>query len=232
MKIGILQTGIVVPELAEEHGQYPDMFIKVLKHAGFEFQVWAVVNGEFPPGPEAADGWLVTGSRHGVYEDHDWIAPLEAFIRQIVAADRPLVGICFGHQVIAQALGGKVVKFDGGWSIGPQVYDFAGRGPKTIMAWHQDQVITPPEGAETLASNDFCAHAALLYPGQAYTVQPHPEFDGGFIGGLIESRGPGVVPDPLLQAARAANDTPLDSPELIEDLIHFLKHKRLPERAA
>ena len=232
MKIGILQTGIVVPELAEKHGQYPDMFIERLAHAGFEFETWAVVDGDFPPGPEAADGWLVTGSRHGTYEEHDWLAPLEDLIRQIVAAGKPLVGICFGHQIIAQALGGEVVKYPGGWSIGPQVYDFAGRGPKTVMAWHQDQVITPPKGAETLASSEFCAHAALLYPGQAYTVQPHPEFDAGFTQGLIDKRGRGVVPEPLLEQATADIDTPLDSAEMIDDLIHFLKHKRLPERAA
>ncbi|WP_417206904.1 type 1 glutamine amidotransferase [Antarctobacter sp.] len=232
MKIGILQTGIVVPELAETHGQYPDMFIDRLAHAGFAFETWAVVNGEFPPGPEAADGWLITGSRHGIYEDHPWLPPLEELIRQIVAAGKPLVGICFGHQVIAQALGGEVVKFPGGWSIGPQVYDFAGRGPKTVMAWHQDQVITPPEGARTVASSDFCTHAALLYPGQAYTVQPHPEFNAPFTKGLIDKRGRGVVPDPLLAQASAEIDTPLDNAEMIDDLIHFLKHKQLPERAA
>ncbi|SNS21845.1 type 1 glutamine amidotransferase [Antarctobacter heliothermus] len=232
MKIGILQTGIVVPELAETYGQYPEMFIDRLAHAGFEFETWSVVNGEFPPGPEAADGWLITGSRHGIYEDHDWLPPLEALIRQIVAAGKPLVGICFGHQVIAQALGGKVGKFPGGWSIGPQVYDFAGRGPRTVMAWHQDQVFTPPEGAQTVARSDFCPHAALLYPGQAYTVQPHPEFKPDFTKGLIEKRGPGVVPEPLLAQAVAEIETPLDSAEMIDDLIHFLKHKRLPERAA
>lgn len=232
MKIGILQTGLVVPELAETYGQYPDMFIDRLAGAGFDFRTWAVVNGECPPGPEAADGWLITGSRHAVYEDHAWLPPLEELVRQIHASDRPLVGICFGHQVIAQALGGRVAKYDGGWSVGPQVYDFDGRGPKTVIAWHQDQVLEPPTAARTLAHSDFCAHAALLYPGHAYTVQPHPEFDPDFTGGLIEKRGPGVVPDPLLRAARADLDRPLDSAEMIDDLIHFLKHKRLPESAA
>ena len=232
MKIGILQTGIVVPELAQDFGQYPDMFIEQLADPAFTFDTWSVVNGVFPEGPEAADGWLITGSRHGIYEDHAWLPPLEAFIRQIVAAGKPLVGICFGHQVIAQALGGEVVKFPGGWSIGPQVYDFAGRGPKTVMAWHQDQVITPPQGTQTLASSAFCAHAALLYPGQAYTVQPHPEFSAAFTKGLVDKRGPGVVPAALLAQAAAEIDTALDSGELIDDLKHFLKHKRLPERGA
>ena len=232
MKIGILQTGIVVPELAQEYGQYPEMFMDRLSHAGFAFETWSVVNGEFPPGPEAADGWLITGSRHGVYEDHAWLPPLEELIRQIVAAGKPLVGICFGHQVIAQALGGRAVKYPGGWAVGPQTYDFAGRGPKTVMAWHQDQVTEPPNGAVTLASNEFCRHAALLYPGKAYTVQPHPEFDRAFTKGLIDKRGRGVVPDEILQEAEAGLDAPLDSAELIDDLIFFLKHKRLPERAA
>jgi GMP synthase-like glutamine amidotransferase len=232
MKIGILQTGIVVPELAQTHGQYPEMFMQRLAHAGFTFETWAVVDGDFPPGPEAADGWLITGSRHGVYEDHPWLPPLEDFIRRIVASGRPLVGICFGHQVIAQALGGRAEKFAGGWSIGPQVYDFAGRGPRTVMAWHQDQVTEPPDGAVTLARNAFCEHAALLYPGKAYTVQPHPEFDAAFTEGLIDKRGPGVVPDPLLHQAREALATPLDSAELIDDLIYFLKNSRLPQRAA
>ncbi|WP_167647287.1 type 1 glutamine amidotransferase [Mameliella alba] len=232
MKIGILQTGIVVPELAQEHGQYSEMFMDRLSHAGFTFETWSVVNGEFPPGPEAADGWLITGSRHGVYEDHAWLSPLEEFIRQIVAAGKPLVGICFGHQVIAQALGGTAVKYPGGWAVGPQTYEFEGRGPKTVMAWHQDQVTDPPEGSVTLASNDFCRHAALLYPGKAYTVQPHPEFDRAFTKGLIDKRGPGVVPEQILQEAEAGLDAPLDSAELIDDLIYFLKHKRLPQRAA
>ena len=232
MKIGILQTGIVVPELAQTHGQYPEMFMDRLSGEGFAFDQWAVVDNVFPTGPEAADGWLITGSRHGVYEDHAWIPPLEAFIRQIVRSGRPLVGICFGHQIIAQALGGRAEKFAGGWSIGPQVYDFVGRGPKTVMAWHQDQVTEPPAGAITLASSDFCQHAALLYPGQAYTVQPHPEFDVGFTHGLIDKRGPGVVPDPILHQAAERIDTPLDSAELIQDLCHFLKHKRLADHAA
>ncbi|BBU57468.1 hypothetical protein KU6B_37330 [Mameliella alba] len=131
MKIGILQTGIMVPELAQEHGQYPEMFMDRLSHAGFTFETWSVVNGEFPPGPEAADGWLITGSRHGVYEDHAWLPPLEEFIRQIVAAGKPLVGICFGHQVIAQALGARrsSIPAAGRWGHRPTNLRGAGRKP-------------------------------------------------------------------------------------------------------
>lgn len=91
-----------------------------------------------PPRSHDADGWLITGSRHGAYEDHAFIPPLEGFIRDAYGAAVPMVSICFGHQIIAQALGGKVEKFNGGWSVGAQDYDF-GDEKLTLNAWHQDQ---------------------------------------------------------------------------------------------
>ncbi|WP_425098859.1 type 1 glutamine amidotransferase [Tropicibacter sp. S64] len=226
MKIGILQTGLPPEDLKKDFGSYPGMFETLLAGRGFDFQNWSVVEGDFPAGPDDADGWLITGSRHGAYEDHPWIPPLEDLIRAIVAADKPLVGVCFGHQIIAQALGGTVEKFKGGWSVGPTTYAFPD-GPKTIQAWHQDQVTVAPEGAETVASSDFCKHAALLYPGKAYTVQPHPEYGDGFIEGLIETRGKGVVPDPLLAQARARMGTPLDRGALADQFARFFQTRSL-----
>jgi GMP synthase (glutamine-hydrolysing) len=221
MKIGILQTGPVAPELAQKHGNYPDMFEALLAPHGFTFQTWRVLDGVFPESPDDADGWLITGSRYGVYEDHDFLRPLEELIRTIVAAGRPLVGVCFGHQIIAQALGGHVEKFSGGWSIGPTTYRFPD-GEKVIQAWHQDQVITPPEGAQTVASSDFCRHAALLIPGKVFTVQPHPEFGDGFIQSLIDTRGD-VVPKDTLDAAKARMGTKLDSFDIGASFARFFR---------
>lgn len=226
MKIGILQTGPVPADLVDQFGQYPEFFVRMLGPFGFTFETWTVVEGEFPPGPEAADGWLITGSRHGVYEDHPWMPGLMQLIRDIVAAGRPLVGVCFGHQAIAQALGGHVEKFEGGWSIGPQTYRFAD-GEKVIQAYHQDQVISPPEGAQTIASSDFCTHAALYYPGQALSVQPHPEFGDDYVRALIETRGPGVVPAERLEAATARLGTPLDNADLAEMFARFYRERSI-----
>ncbi|WP_158964603.1 type 1 glutamine amidotransferase [Chachezhania sediminis] len=225
MKIGILQTGHAPDQIVAGHGDYDAMFQRFLAGNGFEFDTFNVVDGQFPDGPTAADGWIVTGSRHGAYEDHDWIPPLEALIRDIVAADRPLVGICFGHQIIAQALGGKVVKFPGGWSVGRTEYKV---GDKTLAlnAWHQDQVVELPEGAQVLGSNDFCANAVLAYGPNVWTIQPHPEFSNSVIDGLIRFRGKGVVPDALLKNAETGLDRPNDNAAIAQTVAAVLKGNR------
>jgi len=130
---------------------------------------------------------------------------------------------------MAQALGGRVGKFPGGWAVGPTTYDFQGQ-PVVMNAWHQDQVLDPPPDAQTVASNDFCTHAAFSYGDWGYSVQAHPEFGNDFVAGLIEARGRGLVPDPILDQAAARLDTPLDSPAIADRIAaHF---KAAQSRAA
>lgn len=200
MKIGILECGRPPEVLGAKLGQYPSMFTRLLDGHGFRFQSWHVEDMEFPDNVHDADGWLITGSRHGVYEAHAFIAPLEQFIRDAFDVRVPVVGICFGHQAMAQALGGTVAKYQGGWAVGAQNYSFD-TGPLRLNAWHQDQVVSPPDSAQTIGANAFCAHAALLYPGHGFSVQAHPEYSDAVIQGLIEHRGRGLVPDALLDRA-------------------------------
>ena len=112
MKLGILQCDSVNPLLVEEHGEYPEMFIALLEgaDAGFEYQIYACNHNQFPDSVHECDIWLITGSKHGAYEEHAWIKRLIGFIRDMFAAKVRCAGICFGHQVMAQALGGKVEK--------------------------------------------------------------------------------------------------------------------------
>jgi GMP synthase (glutamine-hydrolysing) len=225
MRIGILQTGHAPDALIAESGDYPSMFERLLAGRGFSFCTWAVVDGAFPDGIHDAEGWLITGSRHGAYEDHPWIPPLEAFIREAHAARVPLVGICFGHQIIAQALGGRVEKHPGGWTVGPTEYDFDGE-TLTLNAWHQDQVVALPKDARVVATNAGCANAALVYGDRALTLQAHPEFRPAFIGQLIERRGRGLVPDALLDAAAARLDRPIQDAAVAERIAAFFRQPR------
>ena len=140
MLIGILQCGHAPDEVRAQHGDFDAMFANLFQSYDFTFQTWNVVDGDFPTTIDAADGWLISGSKHGAYEDHAFIPPLSDLIREIYASARPMVGICFGHQIIAQALGGHVKKFEGGWAIGRHDYSFNGHGSVTLNAWHQDQV--------------------------------------------------------------------------------------------
>ena len=224
MKIGILQTGHSPEEMLEAHGNYSDRFQALLDGHGFEFETFSVVDGDFPEGIQDADGWLITGSKHGAYEDHDWIPPLEELIRDIRDSDKPMVGVCFGHQIIAQALGGKVVKFEGGWSVGRTEYTVDGK-PVALNAWHQDQVVELPEGAQVVGSSDFCANAMLTYGDSIWTLQPHPEFGSDFINGLIQNRGKGVVPDAQLAQASTDLDRPNDNTQIATQMANFFKTK-------
>jgi GMP synthase-like glutamine amidotransferase len=226
MLIGILQTGLAPDSLAPEMGDYPDMFARLLDGQGFTFRTWRVVEGAFPASVTEAEGWLITGSRHGVYEDHPWIPPLEAFIRDAFARRVPVVGICFGHQIVAQAMGGTVARYDGGWAVGATDYDFGGER-LTLNAWHRDQVIEVPKGARVVASNAHCANAALLYDDRAFTVQAHPEFRPEFVDGLMQTRGKGLVPDALMAAASARLADPLQDKTMAGRIAAFFKEPRV-----
>ncbi len=208
MRIGLLQCGVMRDALVARHGDYPRLYADLLG-PGFAWSVHRCFEGDVPDDPDSCDGWLVSGSRHGAYEPHDWIAPLESFLRA-VHGRRPLVGICFGHQIIAQALGGRVEKFGGGWAVGRRAYDWDG-ATVHLNAWHQDQVVVPPPGADTVASNPFTRHAGLRIGPRTLTLQPHPEFPAACIADMIVEVGQGTVPDDLLAGARDDLALPLDA---------------------
>ncbi|MDC1286456.1 type 1 glutamine amidotransferase [Gammaproteobacteria bacterium] len=225
MKIGILETGLVREELADRNDPYPVMFERLLGLAGrkLEFAAYSVIRGQMPESIEACDGWLITGSRHGVYEALDWMLELQEFIRELAAAGRPLIGICFGHQIIAEALGGKVVKSELGWKVGVQRYDlerrygWMGESPHSVAmyAYHQDQVLQCPPAAEVFLSSADCPLAGLSYGDSIISVQAHPEIEESYERDLLEMFGGHSLPLDLAQQAIAimdagvAVDTPL-----------------------
>lgn len=192
MKIGIIECGPVPAPLQDTYISYPAMFAAqlgaLLPGAGFE--TISVVNGEPLPAPDALDAWLIPGSRHGVYDDLPWIEPLKDFIRDAAKLKRPMAGVCFGHQIIAEALGGKVEKAAIGFRIGMERYETSlgdAAGSVMMPAFHQDQIIVQPPNSEVVARTEACAFAALRYTdAPVFSVQFHPEFSRAYLSDLID----------------------------------------------
>ena len=225
MKVAILETGHPPEPLAEEFGSYPGMFGNLLGQA-FEIQSFDVEAGELPSDPAAHAAYLITGSPAGVYDPLSWIEPLKEFIR--TADSSKMVGICFGHQIMAEALGGRVEKSLKGWGAGLHHYTVVRREPwmdfaETIAnpASHQDQIVIQPPRTDVLAQSNFTLFAALAWANRpAISFQFHPEFSPEFAKALIEKRFD-VVPDP--DAAIASLDAPNDNARVGSWIRRFLE---------
>lgn len=190
MKLGILKTDTVRPEWVPQFGEYPDMFIALLQHADPELEcvVYDVQQGQYPVDIDEVDAYLITGSKAGVYDDLPWIATLMSFVRELHSRRKKLIGICFGHQMVAQALGGRVEKSGKGWGVGLHTHRFNSAPPwhgeddmeLDILVSHQDQVLEAAPGAQVLASSDFCEYAVCQVGDHILTFQGHPEFVPGY----------------------------------------------------
>lgn len=224
MKLAILETGRPPGDLAQRFGTYPAMFERLLGD-GFETSTFDVQAGELPSGTNTHDAYLITGSPAGVYDPLPWIEPLLGFIR--AAADRKMVGVCFGHQAMAQALGGQVEKSDKGWGVGLQRYSVGRPEPWmdggdciAVPASHQDQVVVQPPGTRVVAESDFTPFAALAWTCRsAMSVQFHPEFEPDYAKALIERRRDSLA-DP--QGAIASLDAPNDASRVAGWIRRFL----------
>lgn len=238
MKIGILATGITPDELLGTFGSYADMFVQLFDEAdcSFEYEVFDVREDEFPENASVCDGWIITGSKFNVYQNLPWMQKLKALILEIHAGNKPMVGICFGHQIIAEAFNGKVDKYEGGWGVGLQRYELTGEfdfipsseNSFTINSMHQDQVIEKPANAQVFATSDFCQYAGLIYDDRILTIQAHPEFTLEFEDVLVNARKGTVVPLDVAEQGLATLRQPgaaTDSSEVARWMAAFLKSR-------
>jgi len=236
MKIGILAAGTTPEHLSSEFSTYADMFIQALEvlHPEVSFEAYDVRDDEFPESYVACDSWLITGSKSAVYENSPWMQGLQALIRTIDEHKQPLVGICFGHQIIAQALGGQVDRYQGGWGVGIHRYEVIdqmaqaqlGKKNFAVCAFHQDQIVEKPSQAKVFARSDFCEFAGLLYEDHILTVQGHPEFSRKFEGCLLDMYDNMLAPDILSQARDSLYSKDLQSSQMLAWIGAFLTQPR------
>ena len=196
LRICILETDILRPELIEQYQGYGRMFEQLLvqQPLAVEFQVYNVLQGDYPPEQERYDAYLVTGSKADSFGSDPWIAILKTFLLERYHNGDKLLGICFGHQLLALLLGGKSERAPQGWGIGTHRYQVAAQpswmrpalDELTLLISHQDQVTVLPDNATILASSAFCPIAAYYIGDQVLCFQGHPEFIHDYTRALLE----------------------------------------------
>jgi GMP synthase-like glutamine amidotransferase len=198
LKVGLLECDDVVGRFAHLKGGYREMFASLLPDFGFDF--FPVHQNVFPESVTQCEAWIATGSKHAVYEGHAWVARASEFLRDLQKAKRPFVGICFGHQLLAHALGGVVAKAQQGWGAGALPVEILRQEPWMqppkaeirIQHMHQDQVQRLPEGSVLLGRSPHCDVGMFRVGESMLGIEGHPEFTREFGAALIDWRRPRI----------------------------------------
>jgi GMP synthase-like glutamine amidotransferase len=198
VEIGLLACDEVAERFRDIGGGYQRMFENLLSpHVpGLRLTRFDVRAGQLPADARLCDAWITTGSRASVYDDAPWIRAAEAFVRDVAESDRPFVGICFGHQLLARALGAEVKRAAGGWGVGvipmrilhTESWMTPARSVVHLQYMHADQVTAPPDGATLLGDAPHCPVAMFQLGAGLLGIEAHPEFPAAYARALIDDR--------------------------------------------
>lgn len=230
MKIGILEAGQVPPPL-NTHGDYTQMFRELVSEVAPEIDVrgYESTLGEQPERTDECDAWIISGSAHCVHDDFDWLDQLKGFVSHLLSRQQKTIGVCFGHQLIAELLGGEVEKAMAGWCVGATSYFDQTRGQNDqrevrLIASHEDQVVRMPEGARLTLSASNCPVAGFSVDDHVITVQGHPEFKPDFARALYAMRRE-TIGEARYEHAVTSLHLSLDSVEIAREFVRFIRDR-------
>jgi len=228
MNTGLLECDHVLPEFRHIGGNYREMFPELLPE--LNLVNYDVCNGHFPKDTDECDGYICTGSHYSVYDEVDWIVQLKEFVQELHKAQKKFVGVCFGHQMLAEALGGKVGKAETGWCVGVHAFDLIKR-----EAWMEpfvptynlpmscrDQVLRLPEGSTVLAKSADCPVGMFRVGEHMLGIQAHPEFSVKYAEALMESRA-GKIGAEKVQAGLDSLHGQVDREEVARWIARFFE---------
>ncbi|WP_108651009.1 glutamine amidotransferase-related protein [Dongshaea marina] len=233
MRLGILDCDHIDDRESNYGDYYSERFIKCLKPrlAGWTYSSYRAIDGELPSSLSECDAWLLTGSRYDAYGDIPWISALSRFVEEAINAGHKMVGVCFGHQLLAQALGGRVAPSECGWQLGVQHYQLLASRPwmsgdvetLTLPVAHQDQVQKLPQEASLLAQGECCPHFIYEYRNQILGIQGHPEFDPAYLEILLDKLSDKLTPEQRERGLASLANPRLDCERVLDWIANFLR---------
>jgi len=236
VKVCILDNDHLDPAVADTYVSYGVMTEKMFAAAGvpWQFERFDTTQGVYPDSFDDFDVVLLTGSKADSFSDEPWVQILRKHVTELLKQRKTLLGICFGHQLIAHCLGAKVDRAPNGWGMGRMAYDWVGPSPLkaasadtsiNLLASHQDQVLSLPVGAVLQARSDFCPIAAYSIDDHVFCVQPHPEFIAAYSAYLLDKRRERIGEDHYT-TARAGLALPHDGLEIARFMQAFVERSR------
>lgn len=225
--IGLLLLDELPEHALHVRGDYPVLYEHLFADEDVRLVGIAVHRGDGPASLGDADVWVVTGSRHSVYDDLEWIATASDLMRELLRTEVPTVGVCFGHQLLGHVLGGEVGPA-GRWGVGVQSYRTVRSLPWfpeaddgiALIASHQDQILDVPEEAAVWSTSQYCPAAGLVVGERAWSVQGHPEFTADVAHVLYEGRRERLG-DEIIDQARATLEQSVSNRSVARAIVRF-----------
>ena len=235
MHLCILENDDLDPPLAQRYSRVAAMFERLFAQAGYQGRIdtFSARHGQYPVSFAAYDAVLLTGSRADSFSDEPWVVTLREQVVRLLQDQHKLLGVCFGHQLIAHCLGAPVQRAPRGWRVGRQAYDWLGApehlglapgqaAQVALLASHQDQVLALPPGATLLATQADCPVAAYALGDQVFCIQPHPEFTPEVSAFLLDKRR-ALMGEPLYEQSMGSLSEPHDGLALARFMIRFVQ---------